>query len=148
MSKRTTRSSKQMENKTTNECFTLCPSQAKKGTSPLICEVLPEDVHHLVLSQSQKEPEASPESGVETSLDRGHIASSGSQTETMVVQSDVTSEELLRISSITGTLRSDFTNVEAMLSRNKAAALEHHHELISVMQSISTIINQLTDRLE
>ena len=139
LSKRTTRSSKQMNNKTTDDGFTL--SQDKKETFPMICEVLPEDDLYLVLSQSQKESEASPESGVETSSDTGQIASSRSQPETMVAHSDVTSEELLHISSTTATLRSDFTHVEAMLSRNKAAALEHHHELINVMQIISTNMN-------
>ena len=137
-----------MENKTTDDGLTLYPSQDKKGTSPMICEVLPEDDLHLVLSQSQKEPEASPEAGLGTSSERGQITPSGSQPETLVALSDVTSEELLHISSTTATLRSDFTNVEAMLSRNNAAALEHHHELINVMRGISTNMNQLTDRLE
>ena len=71
------------------------PSQDKKGTSPMICVVLPEDDLHLVLSQSQKEPEASSEAGVETTSEWGQITPSGSQPETLVAHSDVTSEELL-----------------------------------------------------
>ena len=55
--------------------------------------------------------EASPEAGPETSSERGQITPSGSQPETLVAHSDVTSEELLHISSTTATLRSNFTNV-------------------------------------
>ena len=35
-----------------------------------------------------------------------------------------------------------------MVSRNSAAALEQHHELIMVLRGISTNMNQITDRLE
>ena len=92
-----------MENKTTEDGLTLYPSQDKKGTSSMICEILPEDDLHLVLTQSQKEPEASPEAGLETSSERGQITPSGFQPETLVEHSDVTSEELLHISSTTAT---------------------------------------------
>ena len=124
MLKRTTRSSKQTENKTKDDGLTLHPSEDKNGTSTMTCAVLPEDDLHLVLSQSQNDPEP------------------------LVAHSDVSSEELLHISSTTASLRSDFTNVEAMVSRNSATALEQHHELIMVLRGISTNMNQITDRLE
>ena len=37
---------------------------------------------------------------------------------------------------------------KAMVSRNIAAALEQHHELLLVLRGISTNMNQITDRLE
>ena len=124
MLKRTTRSFKQTENKTKDEGLTLRPSEDKNWTSTMTCAVLPEDDLHLVLSQSQNDPEP------------------------LVGRSDLSSEELLHISSTTASLRSDFTNVEAMVSRNRATALEQHHELRMVLRGISTNMNQITDRLE
>ena len=109
MSKRATRSSKQTENKTKDDGLTLHPSEDKNGTSTMTCAVLPEDDLHLVLSQSQNNQEP------------------------LVAHSDVSSEELLHISTTTDSLRSDLTNVEAMVSRNSAAALEQHHELIKCL---------------
>ena len=87
----------------------LRPSEDKNETSIMTCAVIPEDDLHLLLSQSQNDPEP------------------------LVAHSDVSSEELLHISLTTASLRSDVINVEAMVSRNRAAALEQHHELIMVL---------------
>ena len=118
MLKRTTRSSKQIENKTKDDGLTLRPSEDKNWTSTMTCAVIPEDDLHLVLSQSQNDPEP------------------------LVAHSDLLSEELLHIASTTASLRSDFTNVEPMVSRNSAAA-DVENRLVAIKNRLNNIMTNM-----